>query len=245
MAQKKKRKKKKKKKKKRFSAVIEILEDRVFSVEEEPEKREKEEEEEEIFKAEQYDSYSDIPFSFVHENEALKNAGGESWDNDSVSSASTGVNKSLDHDLFCIEVAAIVDTVLAVGTASVLGRKHKVSEQMCLAVALQMQKQTKIGLLRALREQYIEDNISQVFQSIQVEALVDTAIAVGTASVLGRLNGRGDGDTVSEEMVVNAAIQMENQVKNGLIKMKEKYILDNVRHVFRNVPSSIASTGRR
>lgn len=78
-----------------------------------------------------------------------------------------------------------------------------------------------------------------------MEALVDTAIAVGTASVLGKLSGRGGDDDVSEQMVVNAAIQMENQVKNGLIKMKEKYILDNVRHVFRNVPSSIASTGRR
>ena len=99
-----------------------------------------------------------------------------------------------------------------------------------------------------------------------MEALVDTAIAVGTASVLGKLSGRGGEDDVSEQMVVNAAIQMENQVracaifaalrssltplrslqvKNGLIKMKEKYILDNVRHVFHNVPSSIASTGRR
>jgi hypothetical protein len=78
-------------------------------------------------------------------------------DDDSVSSASSlGLSKSLEHDLFCIEVAAFVDTVIAVGTASVMGRQHEdVNEQMCLAVALQMQKQTKIGLLKALKEQYV------------------------------------------------------------------------------------------
>ena len=147
--QKKKRKKKKKKKTKGVGGKEQEVEE------------EEEEEEEEIFRVEQYDSYSDIPFSFVNETGAPPKNQGNTWDNDSVSSASTGVNKSLEHDLFSIEVAALVDTVLAVGTASVLGRKHKVSEDLCLAVAMQMQKQTKIGLLRALREQYIEDNIRQ------------------------------------------------------------------------------------
>ena len=150
----------------------------------------------------------------------------------------------MEHDLFCIEVAAIVDTVIAVGTASVMGSMHKVSEQMCLAVALQMQSQTKIGLMRALREQYISDNMRNVFQQIQVEALVDTAIAVGTASVVGKIRGRVDNE-VSEQMVINAAMQMENQVKYGLIRMKEQYIADNVRHVFQNVQESEQSTGRR
>ena len=138
------------------------------------------------------------------------------------SSGALGVSKSLEQDLFCIEVAAIVDTVLAVGTASAsVGRKHKVSEPLCMAVAMQMQSQTKIGLLRALREQYIADNLHNVFHQIQVEALVDSAIAVGKASVLGKLCGGGS-ESVSEQMVMAAALQMENQVRSGLIRMKER-----------------------
>ena len=80
---------------------------------------------------------------------------------ETIEPRSGGVHNSLQDDFFSIEVAAIVDTVIAVGTASVLGRHHKVSEQMCFAVALQMQQQTKIGLLRALREQYIEVRCSR------------------------------------------------------------------------------------
>ena len=133
-----------------------------------------------------------------------------------------------------MEVAAIVDTVIAVGTASVLGRKHKVSEQMCLAVAMQMQRQTKIGLLRALREQYIEDNMRNLFHQIHVEALVETAIAVGTASVLGKFKG---GHDVSDELSEALAHQMETQTVNGLIRMKQRYVEENVKHVFENVPS--------
>ena len=186
------------------------------------------------------------PFSsFILPESKVSPPPGTSWETDSISSAATsGVAKSLEHDLFCIEVAAIVDTVIAVGTASVMGSMHKVSEQMCLAVALQMQSQTKIGLMRALREQYISDNMRNVFQQIQVEALVDTAIAVGTASVVGKIRGGADNE-VSEQMVINAAMQMENQVKYGLIRMKEQYIADNVRHVFQNVQESEQSTGRR
>ena len=51
--------------------------------------------------------------------------------------------------------------------------------------------------------------------------------------------------SVSEQMVINAAMQMENQVKYGLIRMKEQYITDNVKHVFENVPESVRNTGRR
>jgi tetratricopeptide (TPR) repeat protein len=183
-------------------------------------------------------------------------------DNDSVSSASSlGLSKSLEHDLFCIEVAAFVDTVVAVGTASVMGRQHNVNEQMCLAVALQMQKQTKIGLLRALREQYIEEHMSKIFQNIQVEALVETAIAVGTASIVGRIMAqreaqksggkkaaRGGGDAGDNEETIiykNAASNMVTQTRFGLIRMKQQFIEDNIRHVFKNVPASVASTGRR
>ncbi|GMI61638.1 hypothetical protein ScalyP_jg5923, partial [Parmales sp. scaly parma] len=153
-----------------------------------------------------------------------------------------GISGTLERDFFAVEVAAIVDTVIAVGTASVLGRKHKVSEQMCLAVAMQMQRQTKIGLLRALREQYIEDNMRNLFHQIHVEALVETAIAVGTASVLGKFKG---GHDVSDELSEALAHQMETQTVNGLIRMKQRYVEENVKHVFENVPSSFVNTGRR
>ena len=145
-----------------------------------------------------------------------------------------GISGTLERDFFAVEVSAIVDTVIAVGTASVLGRKHKVSEQMCLAVAMQMQRQTKIGLLRALREQYIEDNMRNLFHQIHVEALVETAIAVGTASVLGKFKG---GHDVSDELSEALAHQMETQTVNGLIRMKQRYVEENVKHVFENVPS--------
>ncbi|GMH91140.1 hypothetical protein TrST_g1711 [Triparma strigata] len=250
-----KKKKKKRKKKKKVAKRTEVeVEDveleaepkeeevRTPAPEENGEEVEEEEEEAKILREETYDSYDNFSFNFLHDKNAMQANRADNWENDSVSSASTGVNKSLEHDLFSIEVAAMVDTVLAVGTASVLGRQQ-VSEQMCLAVALQMQRQTKIGLLRALREQYIEDNMRNVFQQIQVEALVDTAIAVGTASVLGKLSGKKE--VVSEQMVLAAANQMENQVKNGLIIMKERLILDNVRHVFKNVPAQVVATGRR
>ena len=73
-------------------------------------------------------------------------------DNDSVSEASSlGLGKSLEHDLFCIEVAAFVDTIIAVGTASVIGRQHDVNEQMCLAVALQVRR-AKRAVLQASDE---------------------------------------------------------------------------------------------
>jgi len=107
---------------------------------------------------------------------------------------------------------------------------------------MQMQKQTKIGLLRALREQYIEENMRNLFHQIHVEALVDTAIAVGTASVLGKFSG---GHDVSDELSTALAHQMELSTFHGLIRMKQRFVEDNVKHVFENVPSSYVNTGRR
>ena len=51
------------------------------------------------------------------------------------------LSQSIGTDLRRIEVAAFVDSVLAVGTASVLGTGHLVSEQMALKMATQMQQQ--------------------------------------------------------------------------------------------------------
>jgi hypothetical protein len=99
--------------------------------------------------------------------------------------------------------------------------------------------------------------MTQIFTTIQVEALVETAIAVGTASVVGKILGAKNKPDlpsgkvpvpeteVSDDMLVNAAMNMESQTRFGLIRMKQQLIEDNIRHVFKNVPRSLASTGRR
>jgi hypothetical protein len=58
------------------------------------------------------------------------------------------VKESLDRDLLRIEVAAVVDAAIAIGTASVLGSGHTVTQSQCLALAHQMRKQTKFGMVR-------------------------------------------------------------------------------------------------
>jgi len=116
-----------------------------------------------------------------------------------------------------------------------------------------MQKQTKIGLLRALREQYIEEHMSKIFMTIQVEALVETAIAVGTASVVGKMKEKETVEAEEEEEAEeelgflrrNVVRNMEAQTRFGLIRMKQQLMEDNLSHVFKNVPASVASTGRR
>ena len=75
------------------------------------------------------------------------------------------VKKSLHNDLFNIEVTAIVDTVFAVSTARVLGRNHaQVDEQLALRMATNMHDQTKLGMVRALREQYVNEKIRRWFR---------------------------------------------------------------------------------
>jgi hypothetical protein len=64
-----------------------------------------------------------------------------------LSRSTNRVKKSLDRDLFRIEVAAIVDAAIAIGTASVLGSGHTVTQSQCLALADQMRKQTKVGMV--------------------------------------------------------------------------------------------------
>ena len=84
-------------------------------------------------------------------------------------------------------------------------------------------------------------------------ALVATAIAVGTASVVEKINDKRHAGginnkptgLVSEQMVVAAAMQMEKQAKSGIMRTKEQYIKNNICHVFENVPSSVFSSGRR
>ena len=88
----------------------------------------------------------------------------------------------------------------------------------------------------------VQDNMRKLFHQIHVEALVDTAIAVGTASVLGKFSG---GHDVSDELSTALAHQMELQTYHGLVRMKQRIVEDNVKHVFANVPSSFVNTGRR
>lgn len=50
---------------------------------------------------------------------------------------------------------------------------------------------------------------------------------------------------MSDELSSALAHQMELSTFHGLIRMKQRFVEDNVKHVFENVPSSYVNTGRR
>ena len=83
------------------------------------------------------------------------------------------VKQSLHNDLFNIEVAAIVDTVFAVSSARVLGnyKSDEIDEALALRMADNLQNQTRLGMVRMLHKEYVNEKIKRWFQEESQEQL--------------------------------------------------------------------------
>jgi hypothetical protein len=130
--------------------------------------------------------------------------------------------------LRCIEATAMVEAAIAVGTAKSLGAvsgrggAHGVSEGLCLAAAMQMQKQdSKNQLMQALKADYIEhfvqSGVREVERQIEAATTVEAAVALAMARVMGKDRGAGH---VSESICLAAAQQIQSQSKESMLRQR-------------------------